>query len=36
MLPRPRTESTAEDLDLMAGVQRELSDFADLVEANRA
>ena len=27
---------TAEDLDLMAGVQRELSDFADLVKANRA
>ena len=28
--------SPNEDLDLMAGVQRELSDFADLVEANRA
>ena len=32
----PESEPTAEDLELMAGVQRELSDFADLVKANRA
>ena len=32
----PESEPTAEDLELMTGVQRELSDFADLVKANRA